>query len=453
MRRTAAIASSLIGIGMAPASAAAHHPDHAPANRAGGIGVEVRDEQVLKTLGKDVKEENGVYRVDVPGSDKDVLTHGADTPQAVAALGGTGFSTNSPKRPPVCATDRFQHFLYARAPGAPDRLSEYRSYLNGVIGRMNAVLNRESLASGGGTADYKVLCDSSGQPRIDRLVSGADFSTIVGAAKLGGYMDPRADYTIFFDTGDQSRCGVGSFYPDETAGMTNRNATVTGYGVAYRRCWGTSAPMHENAHNQGAVQRGAPHTTGTGDHCWQETDILCYAPDGGSLHQWTVTSCGDYDHFDCSHDDYFDTATESGEYLASHWNMGSSANPFIAKGHTRPVSYGTSRLWRGLTLNPDVSAAPGRFHSYRMVIPKGARNLKIRMYRRSCQPSCQFKLDLYLRRGSKPTAGSYTCRRRGDTAGKVCTIRRPKSGVWYAGVRTRSGPAGAPYKISSTWRR
>lgn len=464
-RRTTPIASLLIclGAGLAPAHAAAHggvdHLTAQAATTAGAVTGPVKERRLIGTLGKHAQRTtSGLFRLKIesPGTpDSYVLTHGPDTPNAVAAAaGGTGFSSASPQRQPVCAADRYQHFLYARTPGRADRLDEERSYLRSVIKRMDAVLNRESLASGGGNADFKVLCDGSGQPRIDRVISPSlDFTSVVTAAKEAGFADLRADYTIFFDTSDESRCGVGSFYPDETPGIVNRNIAVTGYGVTYRRCWGTSAPMHENAHNEGAVQPGAPHSTGSGDHCWQESDIECYAPDGGDTHQWAVTACGDYEHYDCNHDDYFDTAPEAGEWLATHLNIGSSANPFIARGFARPESYSTNRLWRGLTLNPEVSATTGRLHTYRMIVPRGARNLKIAMSTRGCAPSCQFKLDLYLRRGSKPTPSSYTCARRSDTTSKVCLIRRPKSGIWYAGVHSKRGPAGAPYKIKSTWRR
>jgi hypothetical protein len=32
--------------------------------------------------------------------------------------------------------------------------------------------------------------------------------------------------------------------------------------------------MHESAHNQGAVQYGAPNSTGTGGHCYDELDAM-----------------------------------------------------------------------------------------------------------------------------------------------------------------------------------
>jgi alpha-tubulin suppressor-like RCC1 family protein len=56
-------------------------------------------------------------------------------------------------------------------------------------------------------------------------------------------------------------------------------------------------------------------------------------------------------HYDCGHDDYFDAAPEPGEYLASHWNVGSTLNRFIAFG-TKP-----STVWGwGLNQNGELGS-------------------------------------------------------------------------------------------------
>jgi hypothetical protein len=64
---------------------------------------------------------------------------------------------------------------------------------------------------------------------------------------------------------------------------------------------------------------------------------MCYSPDGGNRNQGgTSLDCADHLHFDCGHDDYFDTEPEAGEYLASHWNLGSPLNRFLAFGEAGP---------------------------------------------------------------------------------------------------------------------
>ena len=60
---------------------------------------------------------------------------------------------------------------------------------------------------------------------------------------------------------------------------------------------------------------------------------MCYSPDGGDRNQGgNVLDCAGRLHLDCGHDDYFDTAPEAGEYLASRWNIGSRVNRFLSFG-------------------------------------------------------------------------------------------------------------------------
>ena len=274
-----------------------------------------------------------LYEVDVPGG-PDLLTHGPDLQLDAAQERATGFSAGAPERPPVCATDNYQQILYGHLATAPDRLASVKGAIRSQMMRTNALLNQDSLDSGGPTADYKMLCDSSGQIDVQGFTAtGATFSEVVAGARLAGFKNPAVDYTIFFDDPTSNACGVGSYYNDERLTADNRSNTGGGFGVAYSDCWFGSTPMHENGHNQGAVQRGAPYSTGTGGHCWDEQDVMCYAPDGGDLHQeGTIERCADRVHFDCGYDTYFDTAPEPGEYLATHWNIGSSLNRFLVFG-------------------------------------------------------------------------------------------------------------------------
>lgn len=59
--------------------------------------------------------------------------------------------------------------------------------------------------------------------------------------------------------------------------------------MTYRSCWFSRTSMHEKAHNEGAAQYSAPNSTGTGWHCNEYDDILCYV-DGGDKNQ-TMVPC------------------------------------------------------------------------------------------------------------------------------------------------------------------
>lgn len=248
---------------------------------------------------------SGLFEVEVPGGD--LLTHGPDplalrTRRSETRATSFGFGLGDAERPPVCATDFYQHVLYARSETAPDRYAQAVPQIRSSIRRMNAVLNRDAADSGGGSADYKVLCQA-GEIRVDALTApGSDFESIVTAAKSAGFDAPNADYTIFSDE-RAGYCGIASYQADERLLNLNRSNNGGGYAVTYRDCWLTETPMHENGHNQGAVQYLAPNSTGTGGHCYDEFDVMCYSPDGGDRHQGgAVSRCQDRVHFDCGYE-------------------------------------------------------------------------------------------------------------------------------------------------------
>lgn len=425
------------------------------------------------TLGEDVEPlEAGLYEVEVPGPD--LITHGPDSEtrlDARASAGGIGFQPGDAERNPVCGTDYFQHILYARPASAPDRLDEVRPQIQAAIRRMDAVLNQDALASAGVTADYKVLCGGDHQPRVDGFVSNAsDFDSIVTAARNNGFDDAIADYTIFYDAGT-NECGVGSYTDDERLSVNNAANSGGGYGVIYRGCWFTETPMHENAHAQGAIQYGAPNSTGTGGHCYDEDDVMCYAPDGGNLHQsGTVTRCSDRIHFDCGNDDYFDPAPEAGEYLSNHWNLGSPLNRFITFGanqsETPPASDPSSgnpnpvggligtvtgvvgSLVSGGSGTPakgsGQAAGAGGWRFFTTKVRRGTSALTVWL-----RGAGTANLDLYARKAKQPNEKIFACRSAGARSHEVCRITFPGPGLWYIGVRTADSSTGAQFSIRS----
>lgn len=266
-----------------------------------------------------------------------VVTHGLDpeptTPDRLLDSAG-------PERQPVCASDYHQHLLYGYPSGATNRLSSVKGMILAEIRRVNAILNDDALASGGKTADYKVLCDGAGEIKVDSFQSSeaaqqTSFAGVVSAAKRAGFDASNADYTIFFDSLAPPGCGTASFADDQRPIAGNKNNSGRGYAVVYSDCWTNRSVMHENGHNQGAVQDDAPYSTGSGSHCNDGYDVMCYS-DGGDKDVGVTVLCPDKLHFDCRHDTYFDTAPEPGEYLAQQWNLGSPLNRFISFDNAGP---------------------------------------------------------------------------------------------------------------------
>jgi hypothetical protein len=193
------------------------------------------------------------------------------------------------------------------------------------VRRMNAVLNEAAEESGGTSADYKVACDETGEIRVDEFVNNygvPDIDVIVMAAREAGFDDPKVDYSIFYDGEFPGICGIAQFSDDSRLVESNAN-NDGGYAVTYENCWFSRTPMHENGHNQGAVQTGPPGSDG-GGHCTEHEDVMCYPS--------TSLQCPEQMYFDCGFDTYFDAAPEPGEWLDSHWNLGSPINRYVVLG-------------------------------------------------------------------------------------------------------------------------
>ena len=276
------------------------------------------EEEVMAAIGPDTVRV-GPHRYETTLADGTTLTtHGPD-PSDELANHGVGIEPGDPERNPECATDYYQYVLYGRLSSSSDRYSSSVARIRASMKRVNAVLNEEAQSSGNKSADYKVKCDANNVIQVGSFTASAtDYSTIANAAYNAGYNASNADYTIFFDADRSGVCGTANITFDESSGASNANNSGGDYAVTYLSCWDSRTPMHENGHNQGAVQQNAPDSTGTGGHCNDTYDVLCYAPDGGNKNQSEVRRCSDRMHFDCENDTYFDAATESGEWLATH---------------------------------------------------------------------------------------------------------------------------------------
>jgi hypothetical protein len=392
-----------------------------------------------------------------------LLTHGLDTRAEMAssaapraASGAIGFGPGSAERAPVCADGYAERVIYARPSGSK---SHYRSSLGEIrsaVRRMDAVLNAESIDSGGASADYRVVCNRSGAISVARMTSsGSSLAAIASAARSSGYGSTAVDYLIFFEGTNGSACGTASLLDDQRPVLTNASNSGGGYAIVYDGCWENETPMHEVGHTMGAVQYGAPHSTGTGGHCFQENDVMCYSPDGGNLNQSGPSlDCPGRERFDCGFDDYFDAAPESGEYLATHWNLGSPLNRFLAFGAAAPTSPLTGGptgsllpAGRSSADSREVAGAPGEWRYFDLRLTGLSEALTVRI------EDAPAGIDLYLRSRKQPTELSSACRssvKRGDA---VCRVPRPRGWLWVAGVLNRGGAGGAPFEISARVRR
>lgn len=422
----------------------------------GRDGVESRERRNFDrraVLGPDSEDlRNGHFKVKLRDG-KVMYTHGPDFFESH----GLSIGPADPERSPACASDYYQHVLYGRPALATDRYATVKPTIQGSMRRINAALNEASLSSGTITADYKVLCDAQGQIAVGQFVNSASssFTDILNAAKAAGFNKTNVDYTIYYDgSGPSGTCGIGSMYWDERLTASNYNNNGGGYAVSYSGCW-EMIPMHENGHNQGAVQYYAPNATGDGGHCQDEQDVMCYA-DGGNRFTGLLQRCTDELKFDCGYDDYFDSAPEAGEYLATHWNLGSPLNRFIRFGGSGPtpppidLDPTTLTLTSGV-LRSAVSGAQYAWKYYKINVPSGKVTLKVVLDGPPCSTStCYPNLNLYTRRTYKPSLNTYSCAARTVDSDETCTKSHPGSGYWYVGVYVARGPS-ASYTIKATY--
>jgi hypothetical protein len=401
-----------------------------------------------------VETDDGLIRV-APSVGAPVFTHGPDarasleTKRAPLGADGTGFVPGALERPVACATDFYTRVVYAHLAGTQPRLAQAAPRIRSVVGRMNAALNSESLASGGGAADLKFLCDGSGAARIDALtVAAGSFDAVVAAARAAGLSSDRANVLVFLDGSLGGSCGIASYENDPRLTIDNLSNSGGGFALVYEPCWDTETAMHETAHLMGAVQSPAPNSTGTGGHCNEGADVMCYSPDGGDRNQGPVVErCPGALRFDCNFDDYFDAAPEAGEYLSSHWNVGSTLNRFIQFSGAPAEGAGAAAAARKrerLGRKRGASGLPGEWRRFEVRVPARAELLRVRLF---AGPGAD--LGLFVRRAGEPTRELFACRETLRARHASCRIEDPVPGRWHAGVLTRRGPVGVGFRVSA----
>ncbi len=245
-------------------------------------------------------------------------------------------------------------------------------------------------------------------------------------------------------------------------------------------CWNGSTPMHENGHNQGAVQYDAPYSTGDGAHCSTRTTSCATRrrrrPQPGHRSAAAPTA---------STSTAATTATSTPRPIRASTSpptgtWARTANRFIelrrarrrrpgphrgsaarTAARSRPPTPGTGRTTpTPVDVSPRsacsiaeparrlTSAAEGGWRRYTFKVPRGSSRLVVTL---DCAPDCPDQLDLYARGGSSATLTEYDCRSAGPGSDESCRVRTPRRGHLAhrrphgrrarAGRRTRSAPA------------
>jgi hypothetical protein len=276
-----------------------------------------------------------------------LLTHGPDPRPAgppASFGGGPGTSHSDPYC--VQSSDYGVRIVYATPSDKTDNYSTVLQTIRDTVREMNSRLNEAGQEAGGKIVNYRVVCDSTGAISVadEHLTTAStadNFSTITTELTNRGYTSSTQKYLVFYDDPVSGFCGQGSLAYDTSLSVNNSNNSGPTFAITYEAfsgCAGSHVPMHELGHALGAVQSTAPHDSGAG-HCNDGSDVMCYA-DGGALQCTTGGSqcentCFDYEHFDCGHDTYFHANPPSGNWLQTHWNIGSTLNRFLTFGTWR----------------------------------------------------------------------------------------------------------------------
>ncbi len=271
-----------------------------------------------------------------------------DTPPALDPGTGTPDDVANAVHPP--ATPQFK-VVYAYASDRTSRFDQLADRLQANVSLLSRFIAGQSggtktirfdmgTSCGAGNVDIQVVR----LPRPIAAYGGPNFTQLAAdvRAVVASQSGPR-DWIVYADAMRQSSvAGTGEFTYGPAAEAPGAASHDAGRLVSV--VWGPaslpSSPyadpttmLHEMGHNLGAVQGGAPHTTGTvgsqvAGHCTDEWDVMCYA-DGGSDNALTYPcpqqSEAVTETFDCGGDDYFNPAPAAGSWLASHWNVYASA--------------------------------------------------------------------------------------------------------------------------------
>jgi hypothetical protein len=142
----------------------------------------------------------------------------------------------------------------------------------------------------------------------------------------------KRNYLVFPDQIGTAGGGWAEVPQDEQHGPGNAANDGGWWAMTwYASYWTSTTPsivaqrqdihLHDVTHNLGAVQSGAPNSTGQA-HCTDEWDVMCYDDDGPGPVTTHVACDGSaaVQYYDCDQNDYFNPSPAAGSYLANNWN-------------------------------------------------------------------------------------------------------------------------------------
>jgi hypothetical protein len=100
-----------------------------------------------------------------------------------------------------------------------------------------------------------------------------------------------------------------------------------------------------------------------------------------------------------------------------------------------------------------TSGASGSYQYTKVLVPAGARQLKVTMTGPSCGTlglSCNPDLDLYLKAGAKPTTSVSDGASAAAGSSESITVTNPAAAYWYIGVYVYSGTKSGSYTVTAT---
>lgn len=114
---------------------------------------------------------------------------------------------------------------------------------------------------------------------------------------------------------------------------------------------------------------------------------------------------------------------------------------------------GTPTLDNGVARSDSIQGQ-GSWKHYKIFVPAGESSLTATLDGNvSCSLlfGCDPDLDLYVRRGAKPTTTAYNCRGYTNSSDESCTVSNPASDWYYIGVRVYSGSNSGSYTITGAY--